>query len=80
MSKAFLNQFKKYKDYAPPGVLLPKIEIDKKHYLELNLPEDCSNYDFLRKLCMNGVKRKGIDLLPNKKEYYDRVKMELSIF
>lgn len=79
MSKAFLNKFKKYKDYAPPGVLLPKIEIDRKHYLDLNLPEDCSNYDFLRNLCMNGVKRKGIDLLPNKKEYYDRVKMELSI-
>jgi|TARA_R110002153_G_scaffold5754_5_gene26622 DNA polymerase-3 subunit alpha len=79
MSDIFLNQFELYDNYAPPGVLLPKIEIESKYYSELNLPNDCSNYDFLRKLCLEGVKKKGIDSFPNKQDYYDRVKMELKI-
>ena len=75
----FLEQFKSYDNCVPPGVLLPNIEIEKKHYQKLSIPEDVSNYDFLRQLCMSGVKEKGIDQLSNKKEYYDRVKSELSI-
>ena len=57
----FLNQFTKYKNYAPPGVLLPKIEIDEKYYRDLDVGNDISNYDFLRHLCMKGVKDKNID-------------------
>lgn len=79
MNDLFLDQFTKYENYAPPGVLLPEIKIDNRHYRELDLKEDCSNYDFLRKLCMQGVKSKGIDCLANKQEYFDRVKMELAI-
>jgi DNA polymerase-3 subunit alpha len=75
----FLEQFKSYDNCVPPGVLLPNIDIEKKHYQKLSIPEDVSNYDFLRQLCMSGVKEKGIDQLSNKKEYYDRVKSELSI-
>ena len=81
MSKSFYKNFTPYDSPAPPGVLLPKIEIDKKHYLDLGIEDcNCSNYDFLRKLCLNGVKSKGIDKLSNKQEYYNRVKSELSIF
>jgi DNA polymerase-3 subunit alpha len=76
---SFLNQFTKYKDYAPPGVLLPKIDIDEKYYRELNVGNDISNYDFLRKLCMRGVEEKGINDLPNKQTYFNRIKAELKI-
>lgn len=79
MSNNFLNQFSTYKDYAPPGVLLPNIEIEDKHYRDLKLEKGCTNYDFLRKLCMEGVKSKGIDKFQNKQEYFDRVKSELKI-
>ena len=41
---------------------------------ELNKSPDISNYDFLRELCLRGVKDKKIDKQKNKQEYYDRVK------
>lgn len=77
---SFFDNFTEYKDYAPAGVLLPKIDIDEKYYSKLNIDSNTSNFDFLRKLCLDGVKTKGINKLKNKKEYYDRVKSELSIF
>ena len=77
--KSFIDNFTRYENYAPAGVLLPKIEIEKKFYNKLKIKEDVSNFDFLRSLCMHGVKNKGIDKLENKKEYYDRVKSELTI-
>jgi DNA polymerase III subunit alpha len=76
----FLDNFSTYEDYAPPGVLLPKIELDSKYYADLNLDSSCSSYDFLHALCIKGVKDRGIDNFTNKQEYYDRVKMELTIF
>ena len=80
MSKSFLSKFSKYKNYAPPGVLLPKIQVNAKYYSDLGIDPNSSNFDFLRGLCMKGVKSKGIDKLKNKQEYYDRVKLELKIF
>ena len=80
MSSSFYNKFTAYSDYAPAGVLLPKIDIEQKYYSKLDLPTDTSNYDFLRKLCLDGVKQKGIDKVKNKKAYYDRIKSELTIF
>ena len=65
----FYNQFTEYKDYAPAGVLLPKIEIDAQYYSKLGIDADTSNYDFLRRLCLDGVSTKGIDKLPNKQDY-----------
>lgn len=76
---SFLNQFKKYKDYAPAGVLLPKIDIDDKYYRELDVSNDISNYDFLRHLCMKGINEKGINDFSNKKAYFNRVKTELKV-
>ena len=76
----FLEQFQPYKDVRPAGVLLPKIDIEDKHYKNLKINKKCSNFDFLRKLCLNAVKNKGIDKLKNKQEYFDRAKIELNIF
>ena len=78
MSK-FLSQFSNYEGSAPPGVRLPEIKITQKNYESLSLDPKTSNFDFLRELCLKGVKNKGIDRLPNKKEYYNRVKEELKI-
>jgi DNA polymerase-3 subunit alpha len=80
MSKEyFLNKFTKYNNYAPPGVLLPKLDVSPNYYSDLGIDPNSSNYDFLRALCMRGVKSKGIDRFDNKKAYYDRAKMELEI-
>ena len=48
---SFLDQFSSYDDCAPPGVLLPEIKIASSYYTKLDIPSDCSNYDFLRRLC-----------------------------
>lgn len=77
---SFYNNFTKYENYAPAGVLLPEIEVDKKYYDSLGIDPNVSNYEFLRSLCLKGVKDKGIDKLKNKQLYFDRVKSELAIF
>ena len=76
----FTDQFTKYKDVRPAGVLLPKINIEDKHYVNLGIKKECSNFDFLRTLCLNAVKSKGIDKLKNKQAYFERTKIELNIF
>ena len=70
---------KKFNSPMPVGVRLPGIEVDRRVYYQLDLDPNCSNYDLLRALCLRGVKERGIDKLDNKQEYYDRVKMELSV-
>ncbi len=55
------------------GVRLPSFEIDKKYKHEINVSEDIKNEDFLKALCKEGLKRKGL----KGKEYTDRVKYEL---
>ena len=68
---SFTKKFSKYENCAPPGVRLPKINIDDKYYKELNISKDTSNFDFLRKLCHKGVKDRKIDGLSNKNEYFE---------
>lgn len=75
----FLNKFSQYHNYSLPGVLLPKIKVNPKYYRELKIDPQSSNYDFLRALCLHGVKDKGIDKFKNKEQYFSRVKAELSI-
>ena len=70
---------KKFNSPMPVGVRLPGIKVDRKVYYELDLDPKSSNYDLLRALCLRGVKQRGIDKFKNKQEYYDRVKMELSV-
>ena len=73
----FLKDFKTYDDCVPPGVRLPKIDIEERHYRSLGVSNDITNYDFLRKLCLKGVQDKNIDKFKNKDEYYKRTKSEL---
>ena len=75
--KSFFSSFESYEGCIPPGVRLPEIDIEDHHYEALGIPNDTSNYNFLRALCLKGVKDKKIDKQKNKKDYYDRVKSEL---
>jgi DNA polymerase-3 subunit alpha len=70
---------KPYHSPMPVGVRLPKIEIEKKYYDMLSISHNSSNYDFLRHLCLRGVKQKGIDKMESAQKYYDRVKTELQV-
>lgn len=70
---------KPYADPMPAGVILPKIEVEKKVYYDLDLDPKTSNFNLLRALCLRGVEQRQINKLKNKNEYYDRVKMELSV-
>lgn len=72
--------FEDYQPYRNPtlaGVRLPKIHIEPRQYEALGANPSVSNYEFLRKLCWQTIQEKGIDKLPNAKEYYARVKYEL---
>ena len=66
---SFEDNFSAYEDYAPPGVRLPQIKIEQKYYKKLNIPEDSDNYEFLRQLCLKGIRDKEIDKQENKKDY-----------
>ena len=48
---SFTKDFSAYENCVPPGVRLPKIEIETRHYDRLELEHETSNYDFLRALC-----------------------------
>lgn len=74
------ENFQPYKTPFSPGVILPKIEIEPRFYKQLEVAPNVSNYEFLRRLCWKGIKDKGIDKKENAKEYYERVKYELSTF
>jgi DNA polymerase-3 subunit alpha len=72
--------FKDYQPYRNPtlaGVRLPKIHIEPHQYEALGANPSVSNYEFLRKLCWQTIQEKGIDKLPNAKDYYARTKYEL---
>lgn len=72
-----IENFSGYKNFAPIGVTLPHYSPTAENLAEYKCPENISNYDFLRKLCMAGVERLQIAQKPNKQVYYDRVKFEL---
>jgi len=60
------------------GVRLPSFEIKKEVKRESKVSEDANNYDFLRKICLDGFKK--LDLRKDSKEhkaYVDRAKYEL---
>ncbi len=76
---SFLEDFTVYKDVCPPGVRLPEINIEQKYYDQLGVESKISNLQFLKKLCWEGIKEKGLNKLDNHKEYLSRTKMELDI-
>ena len=61
-------------DYFYPKIvfLYINIKIEDRFYKKLGLDKNISNYEFLRQLCLEGVKEKNIKELSNKDEYYDR--------
>ena len=74
-----ITSFSPYKSPFPAGVKLPEIRVDQKYYDLLGCQSSISNFNFLRKLCFEGVKKRKIDELANKQVYYERLTMELSI-
>lgn len=74
-----LNEFQKYEYPMQPGLLLPSVHIENRHYEKLKILPSCSNFEFIKALCRNSIKEFGIDKLENKKEYYDRCIYELNL-
>lgn len=74
------KDFVKYEDFEPAGLELPKIKLTDKDLESLGLPKDISSVELLKELTKRGIKRRGIDKLSNKTEYYDRAKYEIDVF
>lgn len=72
-TKSFVNY-----DLDIHGVRLPKFEISNEYKHRAHVTEDCNNYDFLRKLCLNGFSdlniKKDTEIYD---KYVDRIKYEL---
>ena len=77
--KHFENDFERYEDCVPPGVLLPEIKIPKPEYKKLNIPDTSSNFDFLKSLCEKGIESKKISSKKNYSKYKKRLSSELKI-
>jgi len=75
----FFKDFGDYEDACPAGVKLPEIKIEDRFYKKLNIKEEISNFTFLKKLCWEGIKEKGINKFKNNEVYYKRTKEELDI-
>jgi DNA polymerase III alpha subunit len=73
----FYSQFNSYDGCVKPGVRLPEINIESKYYKELGIDKNVSNFEFLQILCDKEAKKRG---LSDKKEYQDRLKLELQTF
>ncbi len=75
----FYTDFKEL-DLELHGVRLPSFEIEKEIKRELKVSEDLDNYDFLRKICLDGFNK--LDLKKGTKEhdeYVERARYELKI-
>ena len=75
-----IEKFSHYESPFPAGVKLPKIQIEERHYQKLGVANNISNFEFLRRICFEGIKKKGILDFQNKEKYFERLKMELSVF
>lgn len=69
-----------YKNPFPAGVKLPEISVPDKTLENLGLGLNSSSKDILLELTRKGLRERGITKQENKKDYYDRAKMELDIF
>jgi DNA polymerase-3 subunit alpha len=72
----FIDSFTPYKDAVLPGVRLPEIKIDERHYKHLGLDISTDNFSFLKKLCFKNLEDKNLST----PDYLERLEMELSIF
>jgi len=74
------NFTKSFTDYNLDihGVRLPQFEISNEYKHKAQVTEDCNNYDFLRKLCLNGFSELAVEKDTELYEkYVSRIKYEL---
>lgn len=77
----FYSQFEKYSlPLFENGVKLPSFNIEDKWKEEYKLPKDCSSYEFLLQLCLNGLDQIVGKSNPRFKEYQKRMNDELQVF
>jgi DNA polymerase-3 subunit alpha len=69
----------RYKNPFPVGVKLPEISVAEKTLNEIGLNSDSSSLEILKQLCRKGLRDRGIINQDNRKDYYDRVQMEIDI-
>ena len=62
---SFFQGFLSYEEACPPGVRLPEIKIEDRFYKELGIDKKVSNFDFLKRLCWEGIKERGINNFNN---------------
>jgi len=80
MKSKFLNNFSSYEGCHPPGVRLPEIRIEKRYYNNLEISENSTNLQFLRKLCEKGILNFRINKFDDFDFYEKRLNEELGIF
>lgn len=77
--KSFQSSFDSYSNCLPEGLLLPKVKIDHKYYVQLKIPDSSNNYTFLKTLCLNNLN--NLKLEKNIISVYEkRLEYELSLF
>lgn len=77
---SIFDEIEGYKSPAPPGVKLPIIKIPKRYYNELNLPNNSSNFEFLKAKCFKEANNLGLNKLDDYNIYKERIDYELNIF
>jgi len=58
------------------GVRLPTFEVEQKYLDKIGAEDKISNFVFLQRLCLKGLKEKGLE---NNEKYLDRLRHELKI-
>jgi DNA polymerase-3 subunit alpha len=69
----------RYKNPFPVGVKLPEISVPDKTLESLGLKHGSSSLEILKQLCRKGLRDKSLTEADNRKDYYDRVQMEIDI-
>ena len=69
----------RYKNPFPVGVKLPEIIVPDDTLESLGLKHGDSSLEILKQLCRKGLREKLLTEVKNRKDYYDRVQMEIDI-
>jgi len=69
----------RYKNPFPVGVKLPEISVPDDTLESLGLKHGSSSLEILKQLCRKGLRDKLLIEADNRKDYYDRVQMEIDI-
>lgn len=78
----FFEKFKSPLSLTTCGIRLPEFRLSDEDRLRLNIPQNASNLEILRELCISGYKKRISDgSIPKEraKEYGERVTKELNI-